>query len=132
MARCKRYIDTDVYTETKKRIHHIYDLFDSVVVCFSGGKDSLATLHIAWEVAQERGKTHIDVIFRDEELIPDEVINFVDEYRKLPWIKMLWFRRAARVHEIHPRCLPGLCSVGSGSAVRARETGVGDNVAGRR
>jgi hypothetical protein len=37
------YIDTDVLTEAKKRIHHIFDLFDTVVVMFSGGKDSLAS-----------------------------------------------------------------------------------------
>lgn len=50
---------------------------------FSGGKDSLVALHLTKEVADERNiKKPIDVVFRDEELIPDEVINFVDEYRK--------------------------------------------------
>lgn len=92
MAKRKQYIETDVLTEAKKRIHHIYDIFDSVVVMFSGGKDSLAALHLCHEVAQERGITKpLDVVFRDEELIPDEVINFVDKYRKMDWIKMLWF-----------------------------------------
>jgi len=33
----------------------------------------------------------VDVVFRDEELIPDEVINFVDQYRQLPWIRMRWY-----------------------------------------
>lgn len=95
MARYKKYIDTDVYTEAKKRIHHIYDIFDSVVVQFSGGKDSLTALHIVREVAEERGidtlKHPIDVVFRDEELIPMDVVNFVDEYRQLPWVNMRWY-----------------------------------------
>lgn len=88
MARYKKYIETDVVTEAKKRIHHVYDIFDSVVVMFSGGKDSLAVLHLVHEVAQERGIEKVDVVFRDEELIPQTVIDFVAGYRDLPWVNM--------------------------------------------
>ena len=91
--RVKKFIDVDVLTEAKKRLHHIYDLHDSVAVCFSGGKDSLATLHLTHEVAQERfGKDAVvDVIFRDEELIPDSVVDFVNEYRQKPWVRLRWY-----------------------------------------
>lgn len=92
MVRVRKYIETDVLTEAKKRLHHIFDIFDTVAVMFSGGKDSLAVLHLTHEVMQERGITEpLDVVFRDEELIPDEVIDFVDAYRQLPWIRMVWF-----------------------------------------
>lgn len=92
MVKVKKYIDTNVYDETKKRLHHIYNIFDTIVVMFSGGKDSLVTLELVHEVALERGITKpINVVFRDEELIPDEVINFVDKYRQLDWINMIWF-----------------------------------------
>lgn len=77
----KGYIDTDVLTEAKKRIKHIINTFDKIYVCFSGGKDSLAVLHLTQEVYDELGITEkINVIFRDEEVIPDEVINFVTSY----------------------------------------------------
>jgi predicted phosphoadenosine phosphosulfate sulfurtransferase len=91
MTRVKRFIDTNVLEEAKNRIRHIYDLFDQVVVAFSGGKDSLAVLHLVKEVSDELGIGHVNVIFRDEELIPDAVLDFVDEYRQLDWVRMRWF-----------------------------------------
>ena len=91
MARRKIYIDTDVYEEAKKRVHHIYDTHDSIAVCFSGGKDSLATLHLVWEVAQQRGKKKVKVIFRDEEFIPSVVIDFVQGYKNYDWVDMDYY-----------------------------------------
>lgn len=91
MTRVKRFIDANVLDEAKRRIHHIYDLFDSVVVAFSGGKDSLALLHLTREVAAERGINHVHAVFRDEELIPDAVVEFVDHYRQLDWVRLTWY-----------------------------------------
>jgi len=74
----KRYLDVDVYTAAKKRIKNALLDFDTCAVAFSGGKDSLATLKLVDEVRKENnmpGKTK--VFFRDEELIPDTVISFV-------------------------------------------------------
>jgi predicted phosphoadenosine phosphosulfate sulfurtransferase len=91
VTRVKRHIDANVLDEARRRIHHIYDLFDNVVVAFSGGKDSLALLHLVKEVAEERGIDHVNAVFRDEELIPDSVIDFVNEYRQLPWLRLTWY-----------------------------------------
>jgi predicted phosphoadenosine phosphosulfate sulfurtransferase len=88
----KGFIDTDVLTEAKKRMHHIYDVFDTVMVAFSGGKDSLVCVHLAHDVAVERGDTRkLKVVFRDEELIPNSVIDFVDEYRQKDWVDLRWY-----------------------------------------
>lgn len=91
----KGYIDTDVLTEARRRMHHIYDVFDSVMVAFSGGKDSLVCLHLARDVAIERGidveRYPIKTIFRDEELIPDSIVEFVDEYRRAEWVDLRWY-----------------------------------------
>ena len=74
----RRYLDIDVYEAAKQRIKHCIEIFDNILVAFSGGKDSLCTLNLVKEVYREMGiKEKVKVFFRDEELIPDNVINFV-------------------------------------------------------
>lgn len=91
MARYKKYIDTNVYDAAIERINHVFDTFDTIVVMFSGGKDSLALLHLVKEVSDSRGIEKVNVVFRDEELIPNSVIEFVDKYRQMDWVDMLYF-----------------------------------------
>ena len=92
MSRYKRYLDVDVLTAAKQRLNHIFDTHDSVAVMFSGGKDSLATLHLTWEVAQERGMSQVAAVFRDEELIPDPVLDTVNHYRtEVPWCRLIYY-----------------------------------------
>jgi predicted phosphoadenosine phosphosulfate sulfurtransferase len=91
MARLRRYIEADVYSEAKRRLVHIMETHDTWAVMFSGGKDSLVTLHLTREVMAEMNDNRpLNVVFRDEELIQDDVIDFVDGYRQQPWIKLLW------------------------------------------
>ena len=76
----KHYIDSDVYTEAIKRIEHTINSFDNVLVAFSGGKDSWVCVNLVEEVYRKLGiKEKVKVFFRDEELIPDDVIDFVQE-----------------------------------------------------
>jgi predicted phosphoadenosine phosphosulfate sulfurtransferase len=80
MVKVKHYTDEDVLTAARKRILHIHELHDTVAVAFSGGKDSLVVLCLAIEAARILGKLPVRVIFRDEELIPDQVLDFVREW----------------------------------------------------
>jgi predicted phosphoadenosine phosphosulfate sulfurtransferase len=91
MARYKKYIETNVLDEAKNRLRHIFETFDSVVTTFSGGKDSLVLLHLTKEVAAEFGIKKIKVVFRDDEAINQDVIDFVEEYRNLDWLDLEWW-----------------------------------------
>ena len=92
MSRSRLYIETDVLTEAKKRLNHVLDVFDGVVVAFSGGKDSLACLHLMREVMDERGDQRpVKAVFRDEEIIPDAVVDFVAKYMDDPRFDIEWW-----------------------------------------
>ena len=91
MARQKGFIETNVYEEAKKRIHHIYDTHDHINVAYSGGKDSTVILNLVWEVAQERGLDSIDAHHRDEELNPGLILDNVKYYYDQPWCNMTWY-----------------------------------------
>lgn len=87
-----RYLKINVLEAALERIEHVVQSFDTIYVSYSGGKDSLVTLHLVKMVYDKLGITNpIKVIFRDEELIPDDVIEFVKKYRELPWIDMRWY-----------------------------------------
>lgn len=86
------YLETDVYFEAKKRIKMLIGLYDHLYVSFSGGKDSLAVLELVLEIYDELGiKDPVNVVFRDEELIPDDVIEMVTDYFHDPRIRMKYY-----------------------------------------
>lgn len=88
----KRYLDIDVLTAARKRFDLLIERYDDQYVAFSGGKDSLTCLHLLKEAYARAALTRrIKVQFYDEELIPDSVIDFVDEYRQKDWIDLYWF-----------------------------------------
>ena len=86
----KKDIDENVYDLAIKRINRTYDIFDNVVVMFSGGKDSTVCLNLALQVAKERKKLPLDVFFFDEEAIPYETIDYVKRVADLPEVNMHW------------------------------------------
>jgi predicted phosphoadenosine phosphosulfate sulfurtransferase len=95
----RRYIDQNVYDAALERINYVLDTFDSIWVSFSGGKDSLAVLKLVEEVYDQRGITRpINVIFRDEEVIQDDVIDYVNTFRTNPRYNFKYY--AVQQHSI--------------------------------
>ena len=110
----------------RERFDEILERFDDQYVSFSGGKDSLACLHLfkeAWDRAQREGP--IKVLFYDEELIPDAVVNFVDEYRT-GLHKDVLVLLSAGVKQVLPRARGQLHPGGPGPSPRSRDAALGD------
>ena len=71
-------LEMNVYEAAIIRTREIINTHDHIFVSFSGGKDSLVALSIVEEVYKQMGLSDkINVIFRDEEIIPDDVVDFV-------------------------------------------------------
>lgn len=87
----QKNIETDVYTLAKYRINRAFDLFDKIVVSFSGGKDSTVILQLTYEIAKERNKLPLEVIFFDEEALHPTTIDYVERVSKNPDFDFKWF-----------------------------------------
>lgn len=90
MPRIKRYVDKDVLTAARERIRHVYDIFDSVVVMWSGGKDSSVCMLLAKEVHEERELGPVEAVFRDGESLPFSSIDILEWGRQQDWINLRW------------------------------------------
>lgn len=87
----KTHVAEDCKTLALRRINTCYDEHDRVCVSFSGGKDSTAVLNLAKQVARERGKLPLDVMFFDEEMIHTPTIDYVQRVANDPEISLRWY-----------------------------------------
>lgn len=90
MPRVREYLDIDVVTAARERIRHVYDIFDSVVLMYSGGKDSSCVLLLAKEVHEERDLGPVECVFRDGETLPFSSIEILEWANEQDWINLRW------------------------------------------
>lgn len=106
----KRYLNQNVYEAALERLHLVFDEFDRICVAFSGGKDSTALLHLTLQVARERNRLPIDVMFIDLEGQYRVTIEHVTEMLNLPEVRPWWIclplnlRNAVSVFQPHWCC----------------------------
>ena len=86
----KAWSERNVYAAAQERFRMLYRRFDTVVVSFSGGKDSTVCLHLALEAAEAQGKLPVQAYFWDEEAIHPETIEYVERIRARPDVKLRW------------------------------------------
>jgi len=88
----KIYKNKNVYDEALDRIRDLFDDFENVVVGFSGGKDSTCTLNLALQVAEEKGRLPLQVLWIDQEAEWQGTLDYVTEVMEDPRVKPMWFQ----------------------------------------
>jgi len=106
----KRYLCIDVYTAARQRLSDLFDDFERVYLSFSGGKDSSALLHLALDVAREKGRLPLDVMTIDLEGQYQHSREYVERVMSHPEIRPWWIclplhlRNAVSQFEPHWLC----------------------------
>jgi predicted phosphoadenosine phosphosulfate sulfurtransferase len=88
----KVYKKTTVLEEALTRINMLFDEFPNVVVGFSGGKDSTVCLNLALQVAEERGRLPLPVVWIDQEAEWQGTVDYVQTVMEDPRVKPYWFQ----------------------------------------
>lgn len=83
-------LSKSVWEMAEERTARAFDLYDTVVVSFSGGKDSTVVLNLAIAEAKRRNRLPLKVMFFDEEAIPMETEQYVRRVSKLPEVDLDW------------------------------------------
>jgi predicted phosphoadenosine phosphosulfate sulfurtransferase len=87
----KKVVEETCYELAQQRISHAFDIFDEVVVSFSGGKDSTVVLEMTLAEAEKRGRLPLRVVFYDEEAIPLQTVEYIERRRQDPRINLEWY-----------------------------------------
>lgn len=87
----RRFTTQSVLDKALERINTLYDRFDTVVVSFSGGKDSTVCLNLALMVARERGRLPLNVYTFDEEAIHPETVEYLARVAASPEVRFRWY-----------------------------------------
>lgn len=106
----KRYLSIDVLTAARQRLELIFDEFETLVVSYSGGKDSTVLLELARREAKRRGRK-IYALFIDLEAQYQATIAQVErQMLNDPVIEPIWvavplnLRNAVSVFQPHWAC----------------------------
>lgn len=81
----------NVYEAALDRIRSFYGMVDTVVVSFSGGKDSTAVLQVALEVARYMDRLPLVVQMFDVEIFDPDTVEYALDVASWPEVDFYWY-----------------------------------------
>lgn len=84
--RRRTYLQNDVFGQAYERIREQYAAGHRLVVCVSGGKDSVVITELAVMAAQETGRLPVEVATRDEEIMLPGTFELLERVAERPEI----------------------------------------------
>ena len=88
----KIYKKDNVLEAALNRIRYIFDEFDNVVVSMSGGKDSTTVMELALQVAREKDRLPLNVMWLDQELEFQATADYMKEVLYREDVNPLWYQ----------------------------------------
>lgn len=118
----KIYLKQNVYDAALDRIRWIFDEFPNIVVNMSGGKDSTVCYNLAMQVAEEKGRLPLKVMFLDQEAEWDCVIDYVRTIMNDPRVEPMWYQMPLKLFNATSTAEPWLqCWEDGGKWIREKE-----------
>lgn len=91
------YLKNNVLEEALVRINWLFDEFENIVVNFSGGKDSTVVFNLTMQVARERGRLPLKVMFLDQEAEWQAAIDYIRTIMDLEDVEVHWLQMPIRI-----------------------------------
>ena len=88
----KIYSDVNVFDMALDRIRYLFDEFENMMVCISGGKDSTIVFNLCKIIAKEKNKLPLKVLFLDQEAEWQLVVDHVREIMNDPDVEPYWIQ----------------------------------------
>lgn len=88
----KIYSKQNVLEASLDRIRKLFDEFDNVVVGFSGGKDSTVVFNLTLQVAKEKNRLPVNVMWIDQEAEWQATVDYVTKIMTRPDVKPYWYQ----------------------------------------